>query len=139
VWSGRNKIYQNTPLVKNNARYLKILESAVTSFQSHHANNNNAPSLPVSHERRKQLFWSMIKNMPVYAVTQNIFGPHIGETTVNKYNKNGTRFRNSAAANYLDYIGRKNEGTVNLFRRKTAVKKIETAFQKRTPMTMRRM
>ena len=122
VWKGRSI---KDPLVKNNARYLNILRNAVVSFQEHHASNRTAPPLPLSLERRKKIFWNMIKNKNVFAVTRGPFGNNIGYTQVKKYNINGARFKASNAANLLEYIGRKNEGTVNFFRKKTAVKKIE--------------
>ena len=122
VWKGRSI---KDPLVQNNARYLNILRNAVISFQEHHASNRTAPPLPLSLERRKKIFWNMIKNKNVFAVTRGPFGNNIGYTQVKKYNKNGNRFKASNAANLLEYIGRRNEGTVNFFRKKTAVKKIE--------------
>lgn len=131
VWKGRNI----SPLVKNNARYLNLLGNAVQSFQRYHANNKTAKNLPVSLERRKKLFWNMIKNKNVHAV---IGRNHIGYQRVKNYNKNGARFSASNAANWLNYINRKNQGP-SLFRKKLAVKKIESAYKKHVNSRPRRL
>ena len=72
----------------------------------------------------------MIKNETVPVVTKNKFGQNnIGHALVRVYDPNGRRFLTSNAANWLAYIGRKNEGTVNFFRKKMAVKKIEARYK----------
>ena len=127
VWKGRNI----APLMKNNSRYLNLLGNAVQSFQKYHATQKNAKNLPVSHQRRVQMFWNMIKNKNVHVVIgQN----NIGYQHVKNYNINGARFRAANAANWLSYIGRKNEGTANFFRKKLAVKRIENAYKKHSKL-----
>jgi hypothetical protein len=128
VWKGRNI----SPLLPNNNRYLNLISNTVRSFQESQANNKNAKNLPLSLERRKKIFWDMIKNKSVHVAYKNIFGRNqIGYQNVKRYNKNGKRFFSSNASNWLEYIGRKDQGTLNFFRKKIAVKKIEKAYKDR--------
>ena len=124
VWKGRN--IKDPIMGLNNKKYLNVLMKAVVSFQEHHAGNNKAAPLPMSLNRRKQLFWNMIKNKNLFVTN----GRNIGYTQVKKYNRNGNRFKASNAAELLEYINRKNAGP-NLFRRKIAVRRIESAYKKK--------
>ena len=72
----------------------------------------------------------MIKNKNVHVAYKNNLGQNqIGYQSVKNYNRNGKRFFSSNQSNWLNYIRRKNTGTVNLFRKKIAVKKIEKAYE----------
>ena len=124
VWTGRN--IKDPLMSQNNKKYLNVLMKAVVSFQEHHASNKTAAPLPMSLNRRKQLFWNMIKNKNLFVTN----GRNIGYTQVKKYNRNGNRFKASNAAELLEYINRKNAGP-NLFRKKIAVRRIETAYKKK--------
>ena len=124
VWKGRN--IKDPIMGLNNKKYLNVLMKAVVSFQEHHAGNKKAAPLPMSLNRRKQLFWNMIKNKNLFVTN----GRNIGYTQVKKYNRNGARFKASNAAELLEYINRKNAGP-NLFRRKIAVRRIESAYKKK--------
>ena len=135
-WKGR-KI---APLEKNNSRYLKLLTNTFENFRKHHANQKNAVNLPMSHQRRIKMFWNMIKNQNLYVITTNRHGQkNVGYQRVKNYNRNGTRFKSSNAANWLQYIGRKNEKTKNFLKKKAAVNKIESAYKKRVNSRPRRL
>jgi hypothetical protein len=122
VWKGRSN--NANPLVNGNGngRYKQILMNAVTSFQGYLANNKESKNLPVSHQRRKNMFWNMIKNRNV--VVRNNNGIQVYKKVKN-YNINRRIFNNSSAANLLQYIARKNERTNEFKKQKKWVNEME--------------
>jgi hypothetical protein len=109
VWIGKTKNYQNNPLLQNNIRYigfgpnLKIngtLKKGLinTAIQSWYTANRPANWNSKNLNARKQIFWNMIKKLPLAMVYQN----NIVNGTPNLYNRNGVKFKASILANQLN-------------------------------------
>ena len=112
VWLGKSQNYQNNPLLRNNARYLGygpnlmingvmkkgLVNTAIKTWRNSgnrpiNWNNKNVNS-------RKQMFWDMIKNLPLSMV----FSGNVVDGTLSVYNTNGKKFKSSNLANTLEYI-----------------------------------
>lgn len=104
VWLGKAKNFENSPLVPDNARYLGyglpkptrgLVNTAIQTWKNVPKNwahmNLNA---------RKNVFWGMIKNLPVSMVNSGtiVYG------TPASYNRRGEKFRASNLSNMLNYI-----------------------------------
>jgi len=108
VWIGKTKNFENNPLVPNNVRYLGfgqnlgrskgLINTAIKTW----ANSKNKPSNWENKnlETRKQIFWNMIKNLPVAMVYQG----NVINGTPQLYNRKGKKFRVSELSNTLNYI-----------------------------------
>ena len=98
-WRGKSKIFEVTPLVANNSRYLShLIGPAIISWYSTLSNNNKKSLENKNLNARKQLFWNMIKSRNVVVMSNN--GP--GYSKVKNYNVNGKRFKSSNQANTLN-------------------------------------
>ena len=94
VWLGKS----SDPVVENK-KYIEVMNKAVTSWalaknRPVNWNNKNLNS-------RKQVFWKMVKNLPLYVVYDKNFGPV--NSTPNEYDKNGSKFKSSNISNSLEY------------------------------------
>ena len=98
-WKGKSKMFEVTPLVANNSRYLShLIGPAIISWYSTLSNNNKKSLENKNLNARKQLFWNMIKSRNVVVMSNN--GP--GYSKVKNYNVNGKRFKSSNQANTLN-------------------------------------
>jgi hypothetical protein len=97
-WRGKSKIFEVTPLVVNNSRYLShLMGPAISSWYSTLSKNNKKSLENKNLNARKQLFWNMVKSRNVVVMSNN--GP--GYSKVKNYNVNGKRFKSSNQANTL--------------------------------------
>jgi hypothetical protein len=108
VWIGKTKNFENNPLVQNNIRYLGfgpnlgnkkgLVNTAIKTW----ANSKNRPANwnNKNLNARKQIFWNMIKKLPV-AIVKN--GDIVNGTPLN-YNNEGKKFKSSNLANTLEYL-----------------------------------
>ena len=97
-WKGKSI---DPPLVQNNDRYLgNVMAKAVTSWQQKLSNNNKA-KLPNNLNKRKNIFWGMVKNMELHVRNKNGI-PIYSRPAF--YNINGKKFKKSNLANTLEYI-----------------------------------
>ena len=112
VWLGKSQYYQNNPLLPNNIRYLGygpnlkingvqrkgIVNTAVQTWK----NSGNRPANWTNKNvnARKNMFWKMMKNLPLAMVYQG----NIVNGTPALYNENGKKFKSSQLANTLEYI-----------------------------------
>lgn len=97
-WNGKSI---DPPLVQNNDRYPNmILGKAAMTWREKMSNNNRA-KLPNNLNKRKQMFWNMVKGLELHIRNKN--GIPVYSTTA-RYNKNGRKFKKSNLANSLEYI-----------------------------------
>jgi hypothetical protein len=108
VWIGKTKNFENNPLVPNNVRYLGfgqnlggskgLVNTAIKTW----AESKNKPSNwnNKNLNARKQMFWNMIKNLPVSMVYEGT----IVNGTPRLYNRKGRKFKVSELSNTLNYI-----------------------------------
>jgi len=109
VWLGKSKNYQNDPLKPNNVRYLGygpklgmkkgLVNTAIQTWK----NSGNRPiNWNTKNENsRKDMFWKMIKNLPLSMVHSG----NVVNGTLSLYNnENGKKFKSSKLANTLQYI-----------------------------------
>jgi len=108
VWLGKAKNFQNNPMMPNNVRYVGfgpnlggrrgLINTAVTTWTQSKNRPANWNSKNVN--ARKQVFWNMIKNLPLAMVNNG--------TIINGrpqlYNANGVKFKKSQLANTLEYV-----------------------------------
>lgn len=105
VWVGKTKNYQNNPLLPDNIRYLGfggnlrkdqrgLINTALKTWKNLPLNWNNK-----NLNARKNIFWKMIKNLPLAMVYKN----DVVNGTLSLYNKNGVKFKKSNLANQLEY------------------------------------
>ena len=104
VWLGKTKNFENSPLMPNNARYLgKLMNTAVSTWgQSLYANASKRPKNfnAMNLNTRKQLFWNMVKALPVPMYLNGV--PINGMPQL--YNEKGRKFKKSKIANVLENI-----------------------------------
>jgi hypothetical protein len=94
VWLGKSQ----DPIIEN-TKYLNVMNKAITSWalaKNRPANWNNK-----NLNSRKQVFWQMVKNLPLYVVYDQYVGPV--NSTPGEYDKNGLRFKASNISNTLEY------------------------------------
>jgi hypothetical protein len=112
VWLGKSQYYQNNPLRPNNVRYLGygpnlkingvlrkgVINTAIQTWQ----NSGNRPENwnNKNENARKNMFWKMIKNLPLSMVYQG----NIVNGTPALYNENGKKFKSSNLANQLTWM-----------------------------------
>lgn len=97
-WTGKRI---DPPLVNNNNRYLgQVMAKAISSWHQKLSNNNKA-KLPNNLNKRKNIFWSMVKNMELHV--RNKEGIPIYSRPA-FYNVNGKKFKSSNLSNTLEYI-----------------------------------
>jgi hypothetical protein len=112
VWLGKSQYYQNNPLRPNNVRYLGygpnlkingvlrkgIVNTAIQTWQ----NSGNRPEnwKNKNENARKNMFWKMIKNLPLSMV----YAGNIVNGTPALYNENGKKFKSSNLANQLTWM-----------------------------------
>ena len=104
LWLGKAKNFENSPLMPDNVRYLGygmpkptrgLVNTAIQTWKNVPKNwahmNLNA---------RKNVFWGMIKNLPVSMVNSGtiVYG------TPASYNRRGAKFKASNLSNMLNYI-----------------------------------
>jgi hypothetical protein len=105
VWVGKTKKYQNNPLLPDNIRYLGfggnlrkdqlgLINTALKTWKNLPLKWNNK-----NLNARKNIFWKMIKNLPLAMVYKN----DVVNGTLSLYNKNGIKFKKSNLANQLEY------------------------------------
>jgi len=110
VWLGKTRNYQNNPLVPpNNVRYLGfgpnlglgrnngLINTAIKTWQSTNNKPKNWENKNLN--SRKQMFWSMIKNLPLSMIYNGT--PVNG--TPNLFNRGGIKFKKSIIANTLEW------------------------------------
>jgi len=109
VWIGKTKNFENTPLkYPNNVRYLGfgpnlkgrggLVNTAIQTWQKSTNRPKNFNSMNIT--ARKDMFWKMIKNLPVLIEYQG----QIGNASPSMFNINGKKFKNSELASTLEYI-----------------------------------
>ena len=108
VWLGKAKNFQNDPMMPNNVRYVGfgpnlggqrgLINTAVTTWAQSKNRPANWNSKNVN--TRKQVFWNMIKNLPLSMVHNG----NIVNGRPRLYNANGTKFKKSQLANTLEYV-----------------------------------
>lgn len=104
VWIGKAKNFENSPLMPDNMRYLGygmpkptrgLVNTAIQTWK-------NVPKnwALMNLDKRKNVFWGMIKNLPVSMVNNGtiVYG------TPARYNRRGAKFRASNLSNMLNYI-----------------------------------
>jgi len=97
IWKGK----YTEPLLQNNERYLGnkgLMNTAVQSW----ATSKNKPTgwNNMNLKTRKNVFWKMVKNLPLYMVKNgNIIN---GRPSI--YNENGLKFKQSKVSNYLEWV-----------------------------------
>ena len=97
-WTGK---HIDPPLVENNKRYLNnVMAKAVSSWQQKLTNNNKS-KLPNNLNKRKNMFWSMVKNLELHV--RNSEGLPVYSRPAH-YNISGQKFKKSNLANTLEYI-----------------------------------
>ena len=97
-WNGKSI---DPPLVQNNDRYPNmILGKAAMTWREKMSNNNRA-KLPNNLNKRKQMFWNMVKGLELHIRNKN--GIPVYSTTA-RYNNGGKKFKKSKLANSLEYM-----------------------------------
>jgi len=98
-WTGKNI---DPPLVQNNDRYLtNVLAKAVSSWVNKLSNENKS-KLPNNLEKRKNMFWNMIKGRNLHVRNKNGIPVYSTPAKYNKYG--GKKFKESNLANTLEYL-----------------------------------
>lgn len=107
LWIGKAKNFENSPLMPDNARYLGygmpkptrgLVNTAIQTWKN--AGNRPKNWHLMNLDKRKNIFWGMIKNLPVSMVNNGtiVYG------TPASYNRRGEKFRASNLSNMLNYI-----------------------------------
>jgi hypothetical protein len=97
-WRGKSKMFEVSPLLQNNERYLtRLIGPAISSWYSSLSRNNKKSLDNKDLNTRKKMFWNMIKSRNISIMTNN--GPVY--STPKNYNVNGKRFFASNEANAL--------------------------------------